>query len=71
MLEQVRVAGFAGFDFIARSGIDDDIHRDDVRESGRDGDQAESVGQFLLGVGERENLLGSVGSQDAGHAGQQ
>ncbi len=54
-----------------RSRVDDDVDRDDVGESGRDGDQAESVREFFLGVGERENFLGSVCAEETGYAGQQ
>jgi hypothetical protein len=48
VLEQVREAGFAGLDLIARTGLHHDIEGNDIRVVGRDGNQPQPVGKIFL-----------------------
>ena len=46
------------FDFIARTGLHHDVHRNNVGEIGLDRDQSQSVRQILLRVRIRKDFLG-------------
>ena len=63
VLEQVREAGVAGFDLIAGAGLDHDNQRHHVGVVGRNGDQAQAVGQVFLREIEWKDIV-RPGAQD-------
>ncbi len=71
MLEQVREAGLAGLDFIARAGLHDDVHRDQVRRIRGDGDEPQAVSEILLRISKRKRLLRNIGSHSQHHSAKQ
>ena len=58
VLEEMREAGLARFDFIARTGLDRDLDRDDVGEVRRYDDDAQAVLQVANEVRHVEDLGG-------------
>ena len=56
VLEEVREAALARLDLVARAGLHRDLQRDDVRESRRDHDHLEAVGERLFGRLERQDV---------------
>ncbi len=70
VFEEMGEAGVAGFDLVAGAGLDHDVDGDDVGIVGRDGDEAQAVGQVFLRVGVGKDLAG-LGGEKGGGAGEQ
>ena len=56
VLEEVREAGFARLDFVARAGLHRNLQRDDIREAGRHHDHLEAIRQRFLAGGEGQQV---------------